>query len=520
MPKYDLFISYSREDSAVVEPLVRQLQAAGLQVYFDRWYAAPGQPWMPALEAALQQCRAVAVFIGLEMGGWQQKEKAAALQRQTTAAADDDVFPVIPVLLQPDAAPLGFLDQNTWIDLAAVGPQAAVAALVRAARGEPPGPDLLDASTTAKQAVCPYRGLLTFREEDAPFFYGRQAAIDRLVEAVARHDLVAVVGDSGSGKSSVVRAGLLPELRQRREQPWDTLTMLPGQRPFHSLAAALLSLLEPDLAELQRTEATQQLAEALAQSRTPLRDEVARVLQRQAGTQRLMLVVDQWEELFTQTESDSVRRAFIEQILDATAHAPLTVVLTLRGDFFSRAITSQRDLADRLQGAQVNLGPMTRDELRQAIELPAQKAGLSFEPNLVDLILEHATAETGNLPLLEFVLRELWQARDVNKRRMQRQAYDHIGQVKGAIAQWADAVFKRLTQGDVAAKARFKSALLRLVRSVDGEPDTRQRVPLADFDAANRALLERLVTERLLVTAGTASPADGGVDGVTVEVAQ
>ena len=130
-----------------------------------------------------------------------------------------------------------------------------------------------------------------------------------------------------------------------------------------------------------------------------------RALVKQPGTDRLLLIVDQWEELFTLCQDDHARRCFIDNVLEATATTKLSVVLTLRGDFFGRAITAYRPLSDRVQGAQVNLGPMKREELRLAIEEPARKVGLTFEAGLVDLILEQAGDEPGHLPLLEFVLR-------------------------------------------------------------------------------------------------------------------
>lgn len=517
MPEFDLFISYSRADQDVVVPLAHKLRTAGLSVYLDRWYAVPGMPWMLALESTLDKCQAVAVFIGSELGQWQQREKEAALQRQSRARAAGVVFPVIPVLLRRDAAPLGFLDQNTWIALADSGEDEALAILVKAAHGEPPGPGVLDSTAAAKAVVCPYRGLLYFREEDAPLFYGRAAAIASLLEVVEQKSLVAVVGDSGSGKSSVVRAGLLPALRSSRDQAWEMLTMVPGDRPFHRLAAALMQVLQPDLNEVERLIQVPELASALETGKSRLRDAVDQVLQRQTGTQRLLLVVDQWEELFTMTASEAQRLGFIEHLLEATAKSALTVVLTLRGDYFGRAVSSHRQLADRLQNAQVNLGPMTRDELHDAIVKPAQQVKLEFEANLADLILEHAAAEPGNLPLLEFALRELWVRRQ-GDRRLHRKAYDEIGQLKGAIAKRADTAYQRLTRGDASAVPRLRSIFVRLVRPGEGQADTRQRVPLAEFDEPSRQLVEQLAGERLLVTAGLGAGGSTG-DGATVEVA-
>ncbi|WP_286619269.1 TIR domain-containing protein, partial [Variovorax sp. J22R115] len=493
--------------------MAQRLRGAGLHVFLDRWYLTPGTSWVLTLEATLARCRAVAICTGSEMGSWQQREAGVALDRQVRDERNGKVFPVIPVLLPGAEAPLGFLRQNTWVDLRERADDAQrLAILAKAIRGEPPGPELQEAVAQSMALVCPYRGLNYFREEDAAFFFGREAATKQLVEAVGRHRLVAVVGASGSGKSSVVRAGLVPTLRGRRGDAWEIVTLVPDDRPLYNLSAALLSLLEPEMDEVARLDKIQRLADQLQAGRTKLRDVVQRLLDLQPGTQRLLLVVDQWEELFTLTENAEQRQCFIDNLLEATQTSALNVVLTLRGDYFGRAVTSQRDLSDRLQGAQVNLGPMTKEELRCAIVKPAKQVGLEFEPNLVELILEHAVGEPGNLPLLEFVLRELWEQRQ--GRVMHRAAYDAMGQLEGAIAKRADALYDDLTRSDPQAEQRIRSIVLRLVRPGEGELDTRRRALLEDFDAPTTKLVEQLAKARLLV-----SSAEIGNQSPTVEVA-
>src|SRR5262249_52342187 len=152
-------------------------------------------------------------------------------------------------------------------------------------------------------------------------------------------------------------------------------------------AAVLMPLLEPDMRETDRLSETNKLADYLLQETVNLRDATDRLLVKQPGTDRLLLIVDQWEEVITLCKDDPARRSFTDNVLDATAKAKLSVVLTVRGDFFGRAITANRPLSDRVQGAQVNLGSMNREELRLAIEEPARQVGLTFEAGLVDLIL-------------------------------------------------------------------------------------------------------------------------------------
>jgi hypothetical protein len=139
------------------------------------------------------------------------------------------------------------------------------------------------------------------------------------------------------------------------------------------------------MTETDRLAEINKLEHHLGQAEISLRDVAQRVLDKQPGTDRMLLVADQWEELYTLTQDDAPRRRFIDELLDATANSPFSVVLTLRGDFVGRAL-AYRPLSDRLQGAQINVGPMTRAELERAIRSPAAKVGLSFEPGLVERI--------------------------------------------------------------------------------------------------------------------------------------
>ncbi|BCQ29993.1 TIR domain-containing protein (plasmid) [Caballeronia sp. NK8] len=493
---FDVFLSYHWRDHAQVEALARRLYEAGVRPFLDRWYLVPGTNWLSALEKNLARCKSVAVCLGAEMGPWQQREQYSALERQVAEERRGASFPVIPVLLTGADAPLGFLKQNTWVDFRpSVDDPVRFKALTHAIRGLPPGPEVESVVQQALSRVCPYRGLLYFREQDAAFYYGRQAAIDQLAAMIAHYPLVAVVGASGSGKSSVVRAGLLPRLRASRSPVWEIATLVPTDRPLHALSTALLPLLEPEMSEVTRLGEITRLADQLGNKAIALRDVINRVLEKQPGTERLMLVVDQWEELFTLTTDEIARQRFIDEILEATQRAKLSVVLTVRGDFFGRAITGQRALSDRLQGAQVNLGPMIQDELRQAMEKPAAKVGLHFQAGLVQRVLDDAGDEPGNLPLMEFVLQGLWERRQGGT--LLHDAYDAIGQLQGAVAQKADEIVSALSLVEQQAVRRI---FLQLAQPGDGDEYTRRRVTLAAIGSASLPIAKRLADERLLVT--------------------
>jgi hypothetical protein len=340
--QYDVFLSYHWRDHDAVERIAESLATRGLRVFFDRWYLTPGVPWPQNLEQILGRCHAVAVCVGPEgMGPWQLREQFLALDRQSR----EEAFPVIPVLLPGADPPLGFLKLNTWVVLRAGADHAlAIETIARAIRGLPPGPEVI-AKTLA--GLCPYRGLQVFREEDAPFFFGRETFAARLAEEVERKSFIAVVGASGSGKSSLVRAGLVPRLRAGADgHVWDVLTLTPGSRPLQALAAAIIPLLTPDLGEVDRLAELGKLAQHFASNIISLPDVLLRCLEKQRGTDRLLLIIDQWEELYSLCKDDTARTCFIGEMLAASAHTPVKVVLTLRGDFYGRAL-SHRALVDR-----------------------------------------------------------------------------------------------------------------------------------------------------------------------------
>ena len=174
-------------------------------------------------------------------------------------------------------------------------------------------------------------------------------------------------------------------------------------------------------------------------------------------------------------------------------------MLTLRGDFFGQAL-SDRAFADRLQDAQVNLGPMTQDELERSITEPAEKAGLQFEPGLVERILDDVGHEPGNLPLLEFVLAALWEQRQGIT--LHHDAYERMGGVQGAIAARADAVFEKL---DAAQKDAARRMLIQMVRPGEETEDTRQRAVLPVGNETALTVIRRLADARLVVTARDAA---------------
>lgn len=289
---------------------------------------------------------------------------------------------------------------------------------------------------------CPYKGLNYFDESDADLFVGREALTAKLTERVlslisgespSDSRFLAVVGASGSGKSSLVRAGLVPALRwNRKSADWHIHILTPSAQPLDSLARSLTN-------ESSSVVVTATLMDDLARDPRSLQLFAKRKLQ--SGPQaKLLLVIDQFEELFALCRSEEERSALIGNLLTAAseAHGSVLVVITLRADFYAYC-ASYTGLREVLAKNQEYIGAMSDEELSRAIEEPARRGRWEFEPGLVDLLLHDVGHEPGALPLLSHALFETWQRR--RGRLMTLGGYASSGGVRGAIAETAEAVF-------------------------------------------------------------------------------
>ena len=331
-----------------------------------------------------------------------------------------------------------------------------VALLRRSTRG-PAGPDGL--------VICPFKGLASFEAADADYFCGRERLVADLVAQLVGAPLLGVVGPSGSGKSSVVRAGLLPALASGTlpgSEEWPLLLMRPGEHPC---------------------------------------DELARV---SAGVDgRFVLAVDQFEELFTACRDEPERSRFAARLSGlAQGGDGASVVVALRADFYGRC-AAYPELARLLAANQVLVGALRHVELRSAIVDPAERAGLVVEPELADALVADVEHQPGALPLLSTALLELWQRRDGTRLRLA--TYEETGGVLGAVARLAEDAFGRL---DRAQQAMARTVLLRLAEVEPEGGVERRRLPLAELEAtgdgAAAGVIEQLADARLLtVSAGS-----------------
>jgi hypothetical protein len=357
---------------------------------------------------------------------------------------------------------------------------------------------------------CPYPGLAYYGPQDSALFFGRDAAIAQLEAAVARRTLSALVGASGSGKSSVVLAGLAPRLYAHGS--WRFSQFRVGieadKNPFRALARALVPLLG-EFGPTEQLEEVQRLAAKLESGAVDLPNVMGQCRAANPG-KRILLIADQFEEVFTLVDIEPLRLRFIECLLGAFpdhadgAPPDICLVLTLRADFYGVALR-HRPLADALQDRVVNLGPMTREELREAITRPADR--VIFEDGLVDSILDDIASQPGSLPLLQFALREMWGR--LKKPRMTRPGYDAIGGIKGALKLRAQAIYDAETNRgeDGRAVLLFRRLFTRLVTLGEGAEHTRRIVGREELGPEAWQLAQRLAGEdnRLVVTAAPAA---------------
>jgi uncharacterized protein YjbI with pentapeptide repeats len=312
----------------------------------------------------------------------------------------------------------------------------------------------------------PYQGLSAFGEKDAAFFFGREKSTDVLFQMTRQQQLVAVIGASGSGKSSVVFAGLIPRLRE--EGIWLIESFRPKSQPFDELAQALVHQLEPNLDGVEKVIKVGKLAESLKKGEVKLHQVASQILEEKPN-KRFLLVADQFEELYTQCQDKEEQQRFIDTLLLAVNQKSITLVFTLRADFYGYVL-SYRPFGEALEKfGHKPLTLMSREELQRAIEQPAQKLNVQLQTHLAERILDDVGQEPGNLPLLEFALTQLWLKQ--NNSELSHKAYDEIGGVKQALIKHSEEVYLKLNESQ---KEQAQRIFLSLVRLGEGTEDTRR----------------------------------------------
>ena len=337
-----------------------------------------------------------------------------------------------------------------------------------------------DAQPARSAVICPFKGLASYERADAAYFFGRERVVAELVARLASSTFVAVTGSSGSGKSSVLRAGLVPAVRAGvlpGSDGWHAVIIRPGPHPATELARAVAGELETP-------------ADRAAGDPLDALDTLA------PGT-RMVVVVDQLEEAFTLCPDAADRARFFDAIaaLAGDGRRRALVAVAIRGDFYGRC-AEHPALAALVGGGTVLLGPMAADELARAIELPARAAGLRLDPDLPSVLVGDVLAQPGGLPLLSATLLDLWQRRD--GRALRTDTYRAIGGITGAVARLAEGAIDRLSPDE---QAVAKALLLRLSSTTESGAVVRRRATLDELGASSPAVMHVLdvLTERRLV---------------------
>ncbi|WP_327350581.1 nSTAND1 domain-containing NTPase [Streptomyces sp. NBC_01304] len=333
---------------------------------------------------------------------------------------------------------------------------------------------------------APYPGLARFSTGDGEHFHGRGDLIDDLVRLTGRARITAVVGASGSGKSSLLRAGLIPALRGIEGPAGGRVRDVADPVAAGDVQArpAAIRLFSPGAHPARAHEA---------------------LFAPHSGPGDILLVIDQFEEVFTLCADPAERTRFLALLLTAAEpSARLRVVLAVRADFYGRC-AEHGPLAEALRDSTLLVGPMTPTQLRQAVVRPAAARRIVVERSLTARIVADVTGEPGGLPLMAHALREVWRRR--TGKTLTLAAYEAVGGVQAAVAHTAEAAYAACTPAEALA---VRALLLRLVTPGDGTEDTRRPVDRTEFDADDTTarVLERFVHARLLI-----------VDGDTVELA-
>ncbi|MBD2726702.1 caspase family protein [Nostoc sp. FACHB-892] len=378
---------------------------------------------------------------------------------------------------------------------------------------------------------CPYKGLAAFEfnESDPKYFYGRTALTDSLLENIRQGNFLAVVGASGSGKSSVVKAGLLHQLKLGKRlggsDQWAIKIFRPGEHPLKSLARVFVNNITPrqvqdtqtqtdkPKSELEKTEelldkgasGLTQLVQATLQPREiphELEPDAKTLPSQNQVSHRLILVIDQFEEVFTLCQDEGERQQFFECLLGALDASGLTVVITMRADFFGKCAEQEyAGLAQKIQENLVTVTPMNKKELTEAITQPAYQVGLEVQRELVEQMLADVEGP-GSLPLLQYTLTELWRKREVN--RLTQAEYSRLGGVKGTLQKRADEIYDALDSKEEQATA--KRIFIELTQLGEGTEDTRRQVFKTDLVNPQQSaevveqVLMKLTDARLVVT--------------------
>jgi tetratricopeptide (TPR) repeat protein len=502
----EIFLSYNDEDKIQVDSIKQFLQGKGFKSFSNKESLTLGITGLDGIKQALKKAQAVIVCFGKQgLEPLQEQELLLALSEQASdlngqmgGETNGKPLTVIPLLLPGAETKLSRLKPLLNKPINLITGVENETELVRLENIIKTHADLL-----SLVEICPYKALNSFREEDGLLFFGREQLSHELLEKVANNNLVAVVGASGSGKSSVVKAGLFPLIRKIYPN-WATITFTPGETPWFNLTKELLYLWDNKLIGRELFEKAKEYAKKLTELKPDklfpellLEDWCNEILLSLSPKNQLIIVLDQFEELFNPA-IEKQSKEFIKNLLKivSTQDSKVKVILTLRADFYGKIVGFNPELSNKVLQGQLNVPPMRLEELREAIEKPANNVGLKFQKDLVDKILSEVVGQEGSLPLLEFALTQLWENRQGNK--LTKEKYDEIGGVEGAIDKHANTIFDKLSSDQQQIALNMLTRLVRVSSANEEGTDTRKKVKLSGLPDA-KPIIDKFVSARLLV---------------------
>jgi energy-coupling factor transporter ATP-binding protein EcfA2 len=458
----NIFISYSRHDRTLAERLARDLQDAGLNVWIDFRRIRTGEQWREAIFEGVDQSDIMIVCLSPAAvdSEWVRREILMGFSHNKL---------VLPIMLEDAFTVMQQFDETKQLlDLQITHFEGryeqAFQELLTALPGIVSTPDIDPADIPN-----PFKGLEAFQQTDAAIFFGREDLTAKLLDKLAANKrFIAIVGPSGSGKSSLVRAGLIPKIRDGKltaSEKWRLVIFTPGHRPTEALATRLLPVMGSD-------RLVPEIVQILESGPNTLHQLIEGILADEDQHGRVVLVIDQFEEVFTRASQPEAQR-FLDLIhTAATIDGGRTIlILTMRADFFDR-LTAYPALAALVESeTMVIVTDMTPDHLRESIEGPAAAVGLIYDQGLSDRILEDVRQQPGSLPLLQYALKALYERRV--GRQLTFESYEAIGGVQRALAEHADSIFNQLSS---AQQDLMQRVLLRLVEVSETGEATRRKV--------------------------------------------
>ena len=495
--KYDVFVNYNSRDFPFVIVLVERLKMQGISCFLDRWHTRAGKNAITQLMEGIKESSIFVAFVGkYGIGPWQKWEIDTALEEGIKKHC------IIPVL-SPDVSSE---------EMASVASSLAVKTRVSFENHldeEPPFDDLLKAikeelkerepdrkftqesdNVTERNRRNPYKGLRAFLDQDHKYFFGRQKATQKIIDNIEKAisdpkkaRLFVLTGVSGCGKSSLARAGVMAELRKTWGKKWRYVTVIPREKPLRSLTEKI-SVAESDFQA------------RLLEDKSTLNRQISQIMG-DTGEGKFVLLIDQFEEVFTLREDERECRAFIDNLLFAACKddGKGVIILTLRNEFlqnFIDAVDEESCNGKAYLCRKESIEPVTSlddSELHEIIVKPAHLKGVGYDLALIETLRKEASKmrkdkgmREGILPLLQVALEKLWQYRYLNQIRYESyKTYEETNGIRGVLEKHADDIYQAFGEAQRRIVQRIFLNLIHINSDTPDEPETRQRATFKDI---------------------------------------